>query len=94
MGKSDFNRKDIFNMSSLYPDLTTENMESQNFTYNPQQAQSSDPQPTAQENSQNMNIDDENEDVEIVIQIPEDQVEISSAHSNGQATFEICQIFL
>ena len=38
----------------------------------------------AQENSQNMN-DDENEDVEIVIQIPEDQVEISSAHSNGQA---------
>ena len=40
----------------------------------------------AQENSQNMNdIDDENEDVEIVIQIPEDQVEISSAHSNGQA---------
>ena len=38
----------------------------------------------AQENSQNMN-DDENEDVEIVIQIPENQVEISSAHSNGQA---------
>merc|ERR1711893_449201 len=82
---SDFNRKDIFNMSSLYPDLTTENMESQNFTYNPQQAQRSDPQPTAQENSENTNdINDENEDVEIVIQIPEDQVEISSAHSNGQ----------
>ena len=40
----------------------------------------------AQENSENTNdINDENEDVEIVIQIPEDQVEISSAHSNGQA---------
>ena len=39
-------------------------------------------------------VDDENEDVEIVIQIPEDQVEISSAHSNGQAWFQICEIFL
>jgi len=41
---------------------------------------------SAQENSENTNdFDNENEDVEIVIQIPEDQVEISSAHSNGQA---------
>merc|ERR1712227_1143742 len=82
---SDFHRQDKSNMSSLYPDLTTENMESQNFTYYSQQAQTSDPQPAAQENSENTNdINDENEDVEIVIQIPEDQVEISSAHSNGQ----------
>ena len=43
-----FSQERFINMSSLYPDLTTENMESQNFTYNPQQAQRSDPQSTGE----------------------------------------------